>query len=223
MRWLAFCIMAMTPIVALRLTPRLNWYDHIGRPEYQQVLPASFGNWQLLGDTPNALITPEQANIISSIYDQTLSRVYLHRPTGRRLVISLAHGLDQIYPHQMHWPEVCFPAQGFRILRSYKGSLAANGQVLNLSRMQSQRGAARQETTYWMRAGDRVTRGSLQLNLARIRLALHGYQADGLLVTVSEINADPGSAFGLEDHFISDLLSASNASARAAFFGSAFR
>jgi EpsI family protein len=204
--WVAFVLMIVAPVSASWLMPRASWYEYLGRPDYQVVIPTQFGDWVDEGNIPNVLITAEQADIIKAIYTQTLSRIYVHKPSGRRIMMSVAHGLDQKYPHEMHWPEVCYPAQGFLIEKSVKDQIAIGKRTLNVTRMTVTKGQTTEQVMYWMRTGDQVTRGSLQLNMARIRLALRGYVADGLLFVTSEVAAEPTPSDVLQNQFISDLL-----------------
>jgi hypothetical protein len=59
--------------------------------------------------------------------------------------------------------------------------------------------------TYFIRVGDGMARGSRARNLARLKMALHGYLIDGMLLRVSEISTAP-DAHALQDQFIRDLL-----------------
>jgi EpsI family protein len=216
---MAFFVMVASPIAASSLRPHASWYEQLGRPDYQTVIPTQFGDWVDAGDIENVLVTPEQADIIKTIYTQTLSRLYVHRLSGRRIMVSVAHGLDQTYPHQMHWPEVCYPAQGFQIESTSNDQIAIGTRHLSVARMTVVRNGVREQVTYWMRTGDQVTRGSLGLNVARIRLGIRGYKADGLLFVLSEISSDSSSSDELESRFIFDLLTSVNHREQAALIG----
>ena len=60
--------------------------------------------------------------IINKIYNQTLTRTYIN-PRGDRIMLSIAYGRDQSDALQMHKPELCYPAQGFRLLNNQRGTL----------------------------------------------------------------------------------------------------
>ena len=53
---------------------------------------------------------------------------------------------------------------------------------------------------------DRVVRGSIEQNLARMALGLRGFIPDGLLFRVSEITPDAEAAYGLQDRFVREYL-----------------
>jgi EpsI family protein len=193
---------------AMFLTPSLNWFDELGRPELDRIVPHEFGDWKDTGRTPLELVNPEQGEQLRIIYNQTLARTYVHRPTGRVIMLSLAHGADQAYATQLHRPEMCYRAQGFFIAREASQDLATPIGTIKISRLWTRAGARNEPVSYWVRTGDRVTRGSLQMNLERIGLALRGFVADGLLFRVSEISRDEDSSFRLQDQFMVDLLQA---------------
>ena len=48
------------------------------------------------------------------MYDQVLERTYVH-PSGLRMMLSVAYGRQQSVGLQMHRPEVCYRAGGFRV------------------------------------------------------------------------------------------------------------
>jgi EpsI family protein len=155
-----------------------------------------------------AVVNPEQAEQLRIIYSQTLTRTYVHRPTGRILMLSIAHGADQTYATQLHRPEMCYRAQGFTVAAQSNFELVTGVSTIEATRLWTHAGARNEPVSYWVRTGDRVTRGSLQMNLARLGLALHGFIADGLLFRVSEISTDEASSFRLQSQFMSDLLKA---------------
>ena len=88
-------------------------------------------------------------------------------------------------------------------------------------RIVAQMGRRTEPLTYWIRAGDRVVRGSVEQNLARISLGLRGYIPDGLLFRISEINTDAPSSFALQDRFVREFLAQMSAPARESMIGTA--
>jgi EpsI family protein len=205
---------------AIFLTPSRNWFDELGRPDLDRIVPHEFGEWKDTGQVALAIVNPEQAEQLRIIYNQTLTRTYLHRPTGRLVMLSIAHGADQSYATQLHRPEMCYRAQGFTVTGEAPMDLVTNIGAMEITRLWTHAGPRNEPVSYWVRTGDRVTRGSLQMNLQRIALALRGFIADGLLFRVSEITTDDASSFRLQDQFISDLLQAVPPGERAMLIGS---
>lgn len=216
----AMALMIGAFLAATFLTPNRNWFDQLGRPDLGRIVPREFGDWKDTGQIPLALVNPEQGEQIQIIYNQTLARTYVHRPTGRVIMLSVAHGADQTYATQLHRPEMCYRAQGFTVTHESNFDLVTSAGTIEATHLRTHAGTRNEPVTYWVRTGDRVTRGSLQMNLARLSLAFHGLVADGLLVRVSEISIDETSSFRLQSQFMSDLLKAVPSAQRPMLIGS---
>jgi EpsI family protein len=219
----ATLLMIGTFFAALYLTPSRNWFDEIGRPDLNQIVPHEFGEWKDTGQVALGVVNPEQTEQLRVIYNQTLTRTYRHGPTGHIIMLSLAHGADQAYATQLHRPEMCYRAQGFAVTGQSDDDLVTTIGTIKTSRLWTHAGARYEPVSYWVRTGDRVTRGSLQMNLERISLALRGFVADGLLFRVSEITTDDASSFRLQAKFMSDLLQAVTPAQRSMLIGSSGR
>ncbi|CAD5369192.1 EpsI family protein [Rubrivivax sp. A210] len=188
--------------------PTALWSDQAGEPDLEAVVPKSFGNWVASPYGANVVVNPQQEEALRNIYSNTIARVYVHKPTGRQLLLSLAYGKDQTRDTQLHPPEACYRSQGFRVDRLQPEDITAGTLTLPAMRMDTVMGLRREYVTYWIRVGDRLARGSLERNLVRMRFAARGYIADGLLFRVSEITRDKGeNSYRLQDEFMRELLS----------------
>lgn len=216
----AALLMVGSFFAALYLTPSRNWFDELGRPDLDRIVPHEFGDWKDTGHVALGVVNPEQAEQLRIIYNQTLTRTYIHRPTGRIMMLSIAHGADQAYATQLHRPEMCYRAQGFTVTGQSSFDLVTSAGTIEAMRLLTHAGTRNEPVSYWVRTGDRITRGSLQMNLARLGLSLHGFIADGLLVRVSEISTDETSSFRLQSQFMSDLLTAVPSAQRPMLIGS---
>jgi EpsI family protein len=213
-------LMVLAALLAWGMTPTKFWSQHTATVKYASLFPASFGGWQLASEQALSVVNPQQQETLDAIYDEIVSRVYVERATGRRLMISLAYGSNQSRATQVHKPEVCYPAQGFDLLSMRKDLLGVGDpQPLPVMRLVAQMDRRIEPLTYWIRAGDRVVRGAVEQNLARVSLGLRGYIPDGLLFRVSEINPDAAAAFELQDRFIREFLAQMPAAAREAMIG----
>jgi EpsI family protein len=210
MRWsvvlLAIACMWSSVLISEWVKPRQHWAEVIGEPHYATLVPSHFGDWDALEYGSRAVLNPVQEQRLLELYTETLARSYVHRPTGRVLMLSVAYGKDQSTDTQIHTPEACYPSQGFRVDRRADHDLTTTHGVIPAVRVWSSLGSQRIEPlTYFIRVGDGMARGSRDRNLARLKMALHGYLIDGMLFRVSEISADP-NAHALQDQFIRDLL-----------------
>lgn len=219
--WLAAFLMVLCTVIAWWLTPHVKWFDHIGQPAFENVVPQSFGDWEKIQTGNGSLIVdPEQQDALSSLYTQIVSRLYLHKPSGRQVMLSVAYGDNQTFSKQLHRPESCYSSQGFKIENLREEEMNVTSLPVSVRRMTAVIGSRIEHVTYFIRIGDKVISGPpTALNIARMGMGLKGYISDGLLFRVSEVTDDEKSANQLNDQFINDLLKALTPAQRAIFIG----
>ena len=171
-------------------------------------VPKSFGEWRELPAQGNQVINPETKTLLDSIYSQILTRTYVNND-GYRIMLSMAYGDDQRGGLQAHRPEVCYPAQGFKLLDTPEdGALATAFGNIEVRRLKTSLGNRNEPVTYWLTVGDRVIRNQVEKRMVEMRLMLTGQIPDGLLFRVSSIDADPARAFAMQQKFAADLMAA---------------
>lgn len=205
---LALSIMLGSVALAEIFRPVKFWSEHLGEPRYAQIVPKAFGDWVEMPNAGRVVVDPVQAENLARLYTETLARTYLHKPSGRVLMLSIAYGRDQSSDTQLHTPQQCYPSQGFRIIEEADSSLKSTYGELKAVRMVTRLGERPEPLTFFIRVGDSVVRGSKERNLARLRMAMQGYLVDGMLLRVSEISFHQERAFALQAQFIDDLLRA---------------
>ncbi|RZL02119.1 MAG: EpsI family protein [Rubrivivax sp.] len=202
----AVAIMAGSVASAELLKPRKYWADVIGEPHYAKLVPTHFGDWEEMPYALKTVVNPVQEENLMRLYSETFARAYVHRPTGRRIMLSIAYGRDQSNDTQLHTPEACYPSQGFRVENRTEHTVPSRFGPIEAVRLMTTMGPRRTEPlTFFVRVGDGVARGSRDRNLLRIKMALDGYRSDGMLFRVSEVTRQ-AQPFELQDQFIQDLL-----------------
>src|ERR1700760_574767 len=79
------------------------------------IVPSTFAGWQVDARSVGGIVNPQTEALLSKLYSQMLDRIYVDAQ-GRRVMLSIAYGADQADDDvQLHYPEVCYPAQGFRV------------------------------------------------------------------------------------------------------------
>jgi EpsI family protein len=184
------------------------------------LVPVRFGDWHI--DTTNVPIalSPELEKFQNEVYDQMLVRTYIDQ-NGERIMLTIASVGNKSRNLQFHRPEVCYAALGFQLLSQRKVSLSGIPGVSPIPAMQlvAAQSTRNEPVTYWMRIGDRVVRGNVEVVLARLSYGLRGYIADGLLFRVSNITVQNEEGFGLQQRFVRDLLASMTAEERRALVG----
>lgn len=209
--WLrSFLIMALMLIasgLSLVLRPSQKIAEQGPAIDLKTMIPHTFADWR---EEPNSLtqvVDPQQKELLDRIYNQTLSRTYINSQ-GYRVMLSIAYGSDQRDALQLHKPEVCYPAQGFELLKKEVGTLVAGAGAIPVTRISTRLGQRREPVTYWTTVGDRVVQGGLQKKLAEMSYGLSGKIPDGMLIRVSSIDTDDANAFRVQKAFAGDLLAA---------------
>jgi EpsI family protein len=202
------------------LKPRKFWADVIGEPHYESIIPRQFGDWQEVVYANKAVVNPVQEENLMRLYSETFARTFVHKPTGRAIMLSIAYGRDQSNDTQLHTPDACYPSQGFRVDKRMEEDVKTSFGDLKSVRLLTTMGSQRTEPlTYFVRVGDGVARGSRDRNIARLKMAMRGYRVDGMLFRVSEVTRNE-SPYGLQDAFIQDLLNNVSAETRRKIIGS---
>jgi EpsI family protein len=217
---LLFC-MTIAATLAYALQPAASAAASGPKIDLAQMVPRQFDDWTELPQSNAQIINPQQAEFLSKIYSQTLSRTYIN---SRRhiIMLSIAYGVDQSRDTQLHKPETCYPAQGFELKSTRPSTLQTLFGDLETTQMVASLGARNEPITYWMRVGDHVIRGGLPQTMQRLKLGiLQGTVADGLLFRVSDISNDPVESYKTQGDFSRSLLKAASPDLRRLLIGSA--
>jgi EpsI family protein len=179
----------------------------------EAIVPKQFGEWVELPNRAAAVVNPQTQELLDKLYSQILTRTYIDR-NGYQIMLSLAYGDDQRGGLQAHRPEVCYPAQGFKLGKVEEGALATQFGPIEVRRLTTSLGTRNEPVTYWLTVGDRVIRSALDKRMEQIRLGLTGQIPDGLLFRVSSIDDDPVRAFRMQQKFVADMMADVPAPAR---------
>ncbi|MBT9455296.1 MAG: EpsI family protein [Burkholderiaceae bacterium] len=211
-RWLGALVLASmvgAASVAAVMKPSIYLADEFVKLDLEQVFPESFGTWKL-DRSVGLIVNPQVQATLDKLYNQTLSRTYIN-PQGYRIMLSIAYGLDQRDAMQVHYPEVCYPAQGFTVDSNDADLLKTPMGEIPVRRLKTILGGQRYEpVTYWTTVGERVVANSSTKKFAEMAYGLKGRIPDGLLFRVSSIDRNSPAAFAAQDLFVADILAAAD-------------
>ncbi len=206
-RILLMVFMLASAGLALVIKPTHRLADE-KRPIFlERIVPVTFGDWREIKQSWQQIVNPQEQRMLNELYSQTLSKTFINA-AGYRVMLSIAYGGDQSRDLGVHRPEVCYVAQGFQLASKEKVLLQIGDRMVPAMRMQTRMGSRNEPVTYWIRVGDKVVRGNLELGFARLFYGVQGKIADGLLFRVSSIDANATSAFGVQEKFASELMAA---------------
>ena len=173
----------------------------------EAIVPKGFGDWVELPDQTVAVVNPQTKELLDKLYSQMLSRTYVNKQ-GYRIMLSMAYGDDQRGGLQAHRPEVCYPAQGFKLNGLTDGTLRTDFGNIDVRRLSTSLGARNEPITYWLTVGDQVVQSTMDKRIAQIRLGLTGQIPDGLLFRISSIDNDTDRAYAMQQQFAAQMMSA---------------
>lgn len=185
-----------------------------------RLVPTAFGDWQVDTRAVGGIVNPQTEAMLDRLYSQLLERTYIDT-SGHRIMLSIAYGEDQADDSvQLHYPEVCYPAQGFQLKGNRKDVIESKSGSIRVRRLQTQFGENRFEpVTYWTIIGDQQSLGGWDRKMSEIRHGLKGEIVDGLLFRISSIDRNTAQGFELQDGFVRDIVAAMTPEARRQLVG----
>jgi EpsI family protein len=206
--------MVATALMAFAARPIYKLSETRPRISFEELIPRQFGQWREVKAGALVLANPQAVAALDRIYTQLLSRTYINLQ-GTAVMLSLAYGDDQRAAMAVHYPEVCYPAQGFAVRSSRPDRVRTGSGEIPVRRLETTLGRERFEpVTYWTTIGDKVSLGGLEKRLLELDYGLKRQIPDGLLFRVSSINRDTPRAFEDQDQFVRELLLAVDGNAQ---------
>lgn len=171
----------------------------------EQLFPARFGAWRL-DPAAEGLIRPafEKARQFQ-MYDQVLERTYID-DHGRRIMLSVAYGRQQSVGLQMHRPEVCYKAGGFKVADVQEGTLGLLGRPIAVTRLFASMEGRPEPITYWRLLGNEVITDKAGFQLRQLAPGAMGGIPDGMLVRLSSLDNDAQAAYALQAAFAQAMV-----------------
>ena len=200
-------LMCAASVAGIAARPSARAVDKGNAISLEVVVPRQFGEWVELPDRSTQVVNPQTRELLDKLYSQILTRTYVDR-SGYQIMLSMAYGDDQRGGLQAHRPEVCYPAQGFKLGQVEEGALPTPFGPIEVRRLTTSLGARSEPVTYWLTVGDQIIHSSFDKRVAQIRLGLTGQIPDGLLFRVSSIDKDPKRAFAMQQKFVADMMGA---------------
>ncbi len=187
------------------MRPTILIADLKPKVDLEQLIPRQFGEWRELQQSSSPIVNPQQAAVLKKIYTQSLSRSYVNA-VGAVVMLSMAYGANQSRDIALHYPEVCYPYQGFEVLSNQKGLLNSGYGDIQVTRLTTKLGNRFEPITYWSTLGDQVMRDGLTTRLMRVKYAFMGQIPDGLIFRISTISVTENVANELHEAFVRTLM-----------------
>jgi EpsI family protein len=177
--------------------------------QLEQSVPLTFGSWKVVPQPSLQLVNPQTQELLDTLYSQLLTRVYVN-DAGYRIMLSMAYGDDQRGGLRAHMPEVCYPAQGFKLHSREKADVSTAFGSIPARRVNTSMGTRVEPITYWFNFGSQVLASDnpWEKRMIEFRLRLSGKVPNGILVRVSSIDSDTRGAYRQHERFAEDFIAA---------------
>lgn len=203
---LLMVLMMLASVLAFVFQPTHRIADDGPPMDLESMIPKQFGDWLEDETTVAALVSPDVEANLNRIYTQRLSKTYVNTQTDKRIMLSISYGKDQRDEMAVHFPEVCYPAQGFQILATQLSRLEIPDRSIPVHKLETKLRERYEPVTYWIIIGEYVTLTSLDRRIKELKYGLNGMVPDGMLFRVSSINMNSIEAFKDQENFVSEMF-----------------
>lgn len=188
----------------------------LGPGKLDDLVPKQFAGWQF--NTASGLVLPPADQLRDKLYSQLLTRVYV-REGMPPVMLLIAYSGAQDGTVQVHRPEVCYPASGYRLTRIEPHVVPMAPGIAVPSRVVvAETDVRREQLVYWTRLGGHFPRSWAEQRAAVIAENFAGTIPDGVLVRLS--TTGNGEATPMLDRFAHDLYGAIGPRMRQVLLGS---
>jgi EpsI family protein len=176
----------------------------IGNDQLDNIVPHQIGTWG--NDTDGGVVLPPPDQLARLLYDQQVARTYVAEDK-LPVMFLMAYGSSQSGMLQIHRPEVCYPASGFRLSATRETTWQwAPGHAIPVRRFTARSDTRIEHVLYWTRIGNELPVNWVAQRIAGMRNSLAGYIPDGLLVRISVVSDDAAQANEMIELFARTML-----------------
>jgi EpsI family protein len=211
--YLLLIVMIIASICAMQLRPTHRIADDGKKIDLETMIPRQFGEWHIETQSSGQIINPEVKQRLDQLYSQTLSRTYVN-DKGDFIMLSIAYGADQSDAKQLHYPEVCYPSQGFQIKFAEPSVVSTEYGDIKVKHLFAVMGPRSEPITYWTTVGNKVVMAGREAKLEQLKYGFKGDIPDGLLFRVSSITQDTKEGYELQQKFINKLIASLSSESR---------
>lgn len=187
--------------------------------ELDRIVPNQVGEWRY--ETMSGLVLPPPDQLSRLVYSQQVARTYL-APGLPPVMALFAYGSSQGGMFQIHRPETCYPASGFRLSDVEVEALdLGRGRRLPVRCFTAHSDTRVEQVMYWTRIGNFLPSSWTEQRIAVMRSNLAGDMPDGLLARASILTEDVIAGRRVIAEFVRMMLAEIPVGQRRALVGSA--
>ena len=189
----------------------------IGIDAFKALVPDTIGSWHF--QQTSGLVLPPEDALSARLYDNLVTRTYTDA-AGQVMMLLIAYKNFQDGVLQIHRPEICYPAGGYKLSPTIATAIPVGGGRSMPANAFSANGNDRSEQVlYWTRIGEAFPVKWSEQRLAVLRANMARINPDGMLARVSMPNDDMAMSRPLMIKFIEDLRTVAPPRLRSILFG----
>lgn len=195
--------------------------------DLEKFVPKAFDGWTDVQSSISQvrLSTNDDPNI-DQPYDQTVMRSYVNDSTGANVMLALAWGQRQRQEVKVHRPDLCYVAQGYRVVKlepvKFAGIVNEDSTVVGKRMLAMSDRMGGEAVSYWIRIGHIFSESAVDTRLHILREGLAGNILDGILVRGSmrvKRPEDAVAAYPIIEQFLAQLTNSTPTPARRLLVG----
>lgn len=199
--------------IAAWRTPRMR-FDLLGTQKLEDLVPKKIGDWTLVSNS--GVVVPPNDPLLYALYSQQLTRVYSDGKNSPVMLLMAQNG-SQTGFLQVHRPEFCYRAGGYRLSETTAHPIQLGSTMLAASEMDATLDGPPEHVVFWTRIGDRIPTSWTQQKLVVAEQNLRGIIPDAILIRISSISEDRAAALSTIDAFVRQMLDTIPADKRSIF------
>lgn len=185
----------------------------------ERLIPLKVGDWTY--HDQSGIVLPPPDALSDSLYSGLVTRSYV-AASRSSIMLLVAYSNVQDGMLQVHRPEACYPANGYRLSPTRVQNVSNGVGGIIPSNVFSADGVSRTEQIlYWTRVGGFFPTSWLDQRIAVVRANISGAIPDGVLVRVSTLAPDMTSAQADLTTFAEQLVRTASPAARQLMIGKA--
>jgi EpsI family protein len=201
---LAGLLMVAAAGVAAARKPNLPLH-YLGNDKLSDIIPKRIGRWTFVANS--GVVVPPQDQLQSALYSDLLTGIY---SDGKQAIMLLiAYGANQTGFLQVHRPEFCYTAAGFKLSNPREHTIElAPAASIRAKSLDAARDGVIERLVYWTRIGNHMPLSWTEQKLTIAEDNLRRIIPDATLVRVSTIVESEQQALTSVDDFVRTLIQA---------------
>lgn len=177
--------------------------NYLGDHKLENIIPTQIGRWKFV--TNSGLVVAPEDQLLLAVYSQLLTRVYYDGKYPIWLLI--AYSGDQTGFLQVHRPEFCYTAAGYRLSEFAPHTIRLDsGKSITTNSLTAVRDDSNEKLIYWTRIGNHIPLSWAQQKLTVAEDNLQRFIPDAALVRISTVGTDEATAMARMDEFVRAML-----------------